>query len=146
MPEMIQENDYSLLLKNFNYNISNVTKAWSHYTLDRSNNFKTLNSSSLVCIDKLGNININNNTNGNGNGKGFMCHRLEYLLNNETKNYLKTQKRFFCEVCELFNGKNYPTHLDDKCKCDNNINNQHPPLVGGIYIHAIKKQFYENEL
>eukprot|EP00948_MAST-09A_sp_MAST-9A-sp1_P001628 g1628.t1 len=126
--------------------VVSVTKSWAAFTLKRWKDFEILSEKDSICLDAtISQTHVVHEGEVEGMIKnGEDCVTFVDLLGMKgTQHYLQTQKTFFCEVCELFNGRNYPTRKTDVCACGAQFSKEgpssHPPLVGGVYILGQKK-------
>lgn len=118
-----------------------VTAAWKRFVWARStqfqHTFQELMGETSLCLQDTGRV-MPART-------GVECLKLDDLLGDRSASidYIDSQSAFFCEVCELFNGKGQLA--EESCGCElgswtaaerDSRLYDHPPLLGGVFVFA----------
>lgn len=121
-----------------------VTAAWRHFVLQRTEGFKELHGETQLCLGANGAVFPASRTTDS-----LECETISGVFgsNDLSSHYLASQRQFFCEVCELFWGLGDLAEGDCGCQAEPQPSEDalsypqhHPPLVGGVMLFAERRE------
>lgn len=144
MTRLTSHADYSKLLQEAGFQASggssalvfDASAAWQQFVLVRSKAFQTLSRRSSLCLLKDGRVIPQSMPHAKDDE--VACEALERILGDAqlVDAYLASQSNFFCDVCEVFNGRGQLAVADCQCSDSKHVARDHPPLAGGLIAFA----------